>query len=69
VISERTIRLYEQYPPQPRQGQAQQTLPQLLHEIEVAATFGTPRAELSNQMGLHPDLFDSLVKDSGLELP
>jgi hypothetical protein len=34
----------------------------------VAAKFGTPRAELAEQLGLHPELFDSLVEDSDLDL-
>ena len=68
MISERTVRLYEQHPPESRQGQPAPTLPQLLHEVEVAAKFGTPRAELAEQLGLHPELFDSLVEDSDLDL-
>jgi hypothetical protein len=41
VISERTVKLYEQHPPEARQGQQAPTLPELLHEVEVAAKFGT----------------------------
>jgi len=51
VISERTVKLYEQHPPEARQGQQAPTLPELLHEVEVAAKFGTSRDELAHQLG------------------
>jgi hypothetical protein len=68
VISERTVKLYEQHPPAGRQGQPAPTLPELLHEVEVAAKFGTSRDELARQLGLHPDLFESLVEDADTSL-
>jgi hypothetical protein len=68
VISERTVKLYEQHPPEARQGQQAPTLPELLHEVEVAAKFGTSRDELAHQLGLHPELFESLVEDADVSL-
>lgn len=68
MISERTMKLYEQHRPEPRQGEAAPTLPELLHEVEVAAKFGISRDELARQLGLHPELFDSLVEDADVSL-
>jgi plasmid maintenance system antidote protein VapI len=68
VISERTVKLYEQYPPEPRQGETPPTLAELLHEVEVAAKFGISRDELARQLAVHPELFESLVKDADVAL-
>jgi hypothetical protein len=68
VISERTIKLYERYRPDARRGEAAPTLPELLHEVEVAAKFGISRDELARQLRLHPELFDSLVHDADVSL-
>ena len=43
-------------------------LSELLHEVEVAARVGVPRDELARQLGLHSELFDSLVGDAGVSL-
>jgi hypothetical protein len=40
----------------------------LLHEVEVAAKFGTSRNELARQLDLHPDLFESLLEDADVSL-
>ena len=68
MISERTEKLYERYRPEPRQGEAAPTLPELFHEVEVAAKFEISREELAPQLGLHPELFESLVKDADVSL-
>jgi hypothetical protein len=68
VISDRTMKLYERYRPEPRRGKAAPTLPELLHEVEVAAKFGISRDELARQFGLHPELLDSLVEDADVSL-
>jgi hypothetical protein len=68
VISERTVKLYEDHTPAAREGQPAPTLPELLHEVEVAAKFGISRDELARQLGLHPQLFESLVEDADVAL-
>jgi hypothetical protein len=54
VISERTVKLYEQHPPEARQGQQAPTLPELLHEVEVAAKFGTLAGRVGSSAGAAP---------------
>jgi hypothetical protein len=54
VISERTVKLYEQHPPEAQQGKQAPTLPELLHEVEVAAKFGTSRDEFGSSAGAAP---------------
>jgi hypothetical protein len=68
VLSERTVRLYDQHPPKPREDGSSPTLDELLHEVEVAAKYHVSRTELAQQLDLHPDLFASLVNDSGIDL-
>jgi hypothetical protein len=68
VLSERTIRLYEEHNPAAPEESSAPTLPELLHEVEVAAQFGVPRDELARQLGLHSELFDALVADAGVSL-
>jgi hypothetical protein len=68
VFSERTIRLYEEHKPAAPEGSSAPTLPELLHEVEVAAQVGVPRDELALQLGLHSELFDALVGDAGVSL-
>lgn len=68
MVSERTIRLYEEHMPAPPGGSSAPTLSELLHEVEVAARVGVPRDELARQLGLHSELFDSLVGDAGVSL-
>jgi hypothetical protein len=54
--------------PAPPGGSSAPTLSELLHEVEVAARVGVPRDELARQLGLHSELFDSLVGDAGVSL-
>jgi hypothetical protein len=68
MISERTIKLYEQHPPPAPESQPPPSLQELLHEIEVAAQVGVSREEVALQLGLHPELFDALVDDAGVQL-
>ena len=68
VFSERTIRLYEEHQPAAPEGRSAPTLPELLHEVEVAAQVGVSRDELAGQLGLHSELFDALVDDAGVSL-
>jgi hypothetical protein len=68
VFSERTIRLYGEHRPAAPEGSSAPTLPELLHEVEVAAQVGVPRDELALQLGLHSELFDALVGDAGVSL-
>jgi hypothetical protein len=68
VISERTRKLYEEHPPQPREGRPDPTLSQLIHEVEVAAKFGISREELRNQLGVDGTLVDALIDDAGIDL-
>jgi hypothetical protein len=68
VISERTVRLYDRHPPRPREDGSPPTLDELLHEVEVAAKFHVSRDELARQLDLHPELFESLMDDSGIDL-
>lgn len=68
MVSERTIRLYEEHYPAAPEGSSAPTLPELLHEVEVAAQVGVPRDELARQLGLHSELFDALVGDAGVSL-
>jgi hypothetical protein len=68
VISEKTAKLYEEHPPGSKEGRPALTLPELLHEVEVAAKFGISRDELARQLGLHTELFDALVEDAGVVL-
>jgi hypothetical protein len=68
MVSDRTVKIYEQHPPRPDAGGQVPTLAELLHEIEVAAKFGVAEDELREQLSLDPDLFDALVSDSGLSL-
>jgi hypothetical protein len=69
MVSERTVEMYEQHPPGPRDGGQVPSLAELLHEIEVAAKFGIPENDLREQLSISPQLFDALVSDSGLSLP
>ena len=68
VFSDLTIRLYEEHKPAAPEGSSAPTLPELLHEVEVAAQVGVPRDELARQLGLHSELFDALVGDAGMSL-
>jgi hypothetical protein len=68
MLSERTQRLYQQHPPGPGPEGPVATLPELLHEIEVAAKFGISRDELALQLDIHPELFDSLLDDADIQL-
>jgi hypothetical protein len=67
VISERTRRLYEEHPPQPREQRPEPTLSELIHEVEVAAKFNISREELTHQLGVDRSLLDALIADTGIE--
>jgi hypothetical protein len=68
VISERTVRLFEEHPPDAQTGSPTPTLTELFHEVEVAASSASRETSLLGQLGLHDDLFDALVEDVGVRL-
>jgi hypothetical protein len=68
MISNRTLELYRKNPPQRSDGRPVPELAELIHEIEVAVKVGISRKELAEQIDLQPELFESLVVDTGLEI-
>jgi hypothetical protein len=46
VISERTVRLFEEHPPEAQTGSPTPTLTELFHEVEVAASSASRETSL-----------------------